>query len=93
MWSVKVTNGVRALGLEVVTESPDVAIVNLGESDIEGKVAALKAQGVKIIAHAGHKETELLDLGRDLNCDKLVTNSELTNKLGAILESLRPVAA
>ena len=42
-----------------------------------------------MIAHAGHKEKELLELGKDLEVDRLATNSELTYKLPQILEELR----
>jgi hypothetical protein len=44
---------------------------------------------VAIIAHAGHKEAELHDLGRGLGCDQLVTNRELTVRLADILDRVR----
>jgi hypothetical protein len=89
MWSVRLANGVKLAGDEVVTENPDVAIVNLGEPGVREQVAALKAQNVAIIAHAGHKEAELHDLGRGLGCDQLVTNRELTVRLADILDRVR----
>ena len=65
----------------------DVAIVNLSSrailpSDI---VPKLKAAVIKVIAHAGHKEKELLELGKELGCDRLATNGEITHKIDQIL--------
>jgi hypothetical protein len=61
--------------------------VNLGSKnpDPTQLVSALKERGVYTIAHAGHKETELRELGLKLNVNKLATNGELTYKLDKIL--------
>jgi len=97
MWSSRLVKSVAALGHEAVlrTKAPvdseigDVAIVNLGSSTLDPAeiVPALHEKGVKVIAHAGHKEKELHDMGRGLECERLVTNSELTYKLEQILSS------
>lgn len=62
----------------------DVAIVNLGELDA-AVVAALQAAGTKVIGHAGHKESQRLEFGREAGCDLIATNSEIHHKLPAIL--------
>ncbi len=92
IWSSRLANTAKALGHEalVVAELPDpieadVAIINLAEPDPR-VFAPLAAAGVKIIAHAGHKEKDKLELGKSAGCDLVVTNSELTFKLGEILE-------
>lgn len=95
-WSSRLVKGARALGHEVsivlpsaewATEQFDVAIVNLGDGgyDLGSLVPELRAAGVYVVAHAGHKEKDLMELGRVYGCDKLATNSELTNKFEAVL--------
>lgn len=86
-------NSLKALGHEVevftdhIPRAGDVAILNLGElgDDAKPLVEGLKAEGVYVIAHAGHKEGQLHALGQLLRCDRLATNSELTWKLPDIL--------
>jgi dephospho-CoA kinase len=71
----------------------DVAIVNLGSpppgvvsaDDWAALVRHLKQAGIKVIAHAGHKEHELRDLGRAAGCDVLATNGEMAHHLGRVL--------
>jgi len=93
IWSARLTNSLKALGHEaiVVDKLPsefdaNIAIINL--ADPNSPVALLQAAGVKIIAHAGHKEKDRLELGKAAGCDLVVTNSELTYKLPEILERL-----
>jgi hypothetical protein len=98
LWSVRLKKSLESLGHEVVVvarpqptyESADIAIINLGSPawELSKLVPQLQAQGTKIIAHAGHKEKELHDLGKQLGSDVLATNSELTHKLPQILEKL-----
>jgi len=93
MWSVKLSKALSALGHEPkVAAQPiegefDLAIVNLGEPGVDwsARVAELHARGMRVIAHAGHKEKELHELGRQAGCDTLATNSELTHKLADVL--------
>lgn len=93
IWSVRLSKGLQALGHEAtVARQPvegdfDVAIVNLGEPNVEwpARVAHLQGRGIKVIAHAGHKEKEVIALGREAGCDVVATNSELTHKLADVL--------
>jgi len=97
MWSSRLVKSISALGHEAilrtkpdVAETADAAIVNLGSNSLKAEeiVPMLRQHGIKVIAHAGHKEKELHALGRDLGCDRLVTNSELTYKLTQILSEV-----
>jgi hypothetical protein len=98
MWGPRLSKSVSAFGHEptVLTKVPDaipqgdLAIVNLGSLALPAAdlVPKLKAAGLKILAHAGHKEKELHALGKDLGCDRLATNSEITHKLQQILLDL-----
>ena len=93
IWSVRLAKGLEALGYTAKVykglpdEVFDVAIVNLGEPNVDwpARIKTLHERGTKIIAHAGHKEKDLHALGRDAGCDVLVTNGELTHKLGDIV--------
>lgn len=95
MWAPRLTKSVTAFGhvatafAKMPNELPsaDVAIVNLGSRAMPPSeiVPQLRNAGIKVIAHAGHKETELLELGRELGCDRLATNGELTHKIDQIL--------
>ncbi|RYG43040.1 hypothetical protein EON79_17750 [bacterium] len=97
MWSSRLVMSLKAFGHEATLVGPgkpwpaaEAAIVNLGEAAYkpEELVPALRAQGIKVLAHAGHKEKELIELGRTIGCDRLATNSELTNKLPALMDEL-----
>ena len=95
MWSSKVMQSLKALGhegllrtkLPTESEGASVAIVNLGSEKLqpEALIPALKALGVHVIGHAGHKEKTLLEFGKDAGCDTLATNSELTFKIESLL--------
>lgn len=90
MWSARLVQSLRALGhvaqvLNAPAGEADMAIINLGEARAASLVESLKVLGVPVLAHAGHKETELLELGRSLGVDRLATNSELTHKLPSLL--------
>lgn len=94
LWSARLANAARGLGHEAVvvdtlpaTIEADVAIINLAEPDPR-VVQPLKAAGAKVLAHAGHKEQDRLELGRQAGCDLVVTNGELTHKLPEILAKL-----
>lgn len=89
MWSPRLANGLRALGHEpIVLErvpaewpSADAAIVNLGVPAFVAVVGDLEAKGVSTVGHAGHKEKEILDLGREAGCSRIATNSQIANRL------------
>lgn len=98
MWSSRLVQSLRALGHEpiLLSEVPhplpaaNAAIVNLGSTSLPGHRLAplLHAAGIAVIAHAGHKEKDLLKLGRKANVEVLATNSELTHKLPELLVGL-----
>lgn len=95
-WSARLTKALAALGHEARVVAPgvpsnengDVALVNLGEAAYDPAVLVprLRESGVYVIGHAGHKETELRELGKAAGCDRIASNSELTFKLEALLE-------
>lgn len=98
MWSVQLQKSLKALGHEVQVESTtpaeasaDIAIINLGSSSFppEATVPLVKGWGMKVIAHAGHKEKDLHQVGAGLGCDVLCTNSELTWKLENVLNRVK----
>ncbi len=100
MWSARLVKSIQALGheAEVCTALPkepgaQVAIVNLGSTTLPGAELApqIQALGAKVIAHAGHKEKPLLELGRQAGVDRIATNSELTFKIEALLEEVGSV--
>lgn len=98
MWSARLMNGVKGAGHVGVLvdrfseELPDgdVAIVNLGSERLRPAdlVAALRAGGVFVVGHAGHKERPLLTMGRESGCDRIVTNGSLASGLGDLLGEL-----
>jgi len=98
MWSPRLAKSVAATGNDpVVMAAPpdplpsgfDAVILNLGELAERATevTAAFQAMGTVVIAHAGHKELDLHELGRAAGCDILATNGELTWKLEKILEN------
>lgn len=98
MWGPRLAKSAKAFGHEphVIAKlgetipTGDLAIVNLGSISIPASelVPRLKTAGLKVLAHAGHKEKELHDLGKDLGCDRLATNSEITHKLEQLLAEI-----
>jgi len=96
MWSARLQRSLAALGHEPVlrtkmpveAEEADLAVVNLASRAISAEelVPKLRGWGIFVIAHAGHKEKELRELGARLECDRLATNSELTHRLAALLD-------
>jgi hypothetical protein len=98
MWSTRLVKTAQVLGHEAVlrsnmpdsTEDAQVAVVNLGDRGLEPKalVARLKQLGIPVIAHAGHKEKDLLALGKEAGVDILASNSQLTFKLADLLQQV-----
>ncbi|HEY3783506.1 MAG TPA: hypothetical protein VGL56_20675 [Fimbriimonadaceae bacterium] len=98
MWSARLKKTVNSLGHEadllgsIPKDLPqaEAAIVNLGSTTMDAQtlVPLLKEKGIYVIAHAGHKEKQLQELGKTLACDKLASNSELTFKLKEILDGV-----
>lgn len=95
MWSSKLRVGLNALGHEPIflnelgnqPVAGDLAIVNLSQPSPPPTelITALHAAGIKVVAHAGHKEKELLALGKEAGADFLTTNGELSAKLEDVL--------
>lgn len=90
LWSVRLKNAFAALGHEAkVADAPagaDLAVVNLSETErASALVPELRALGVPILAHAGHREKELMALGRELGVERLATNGQLANDLPGVL--------
>lgn len=92
MWSSRLKRSIAGFGHTALV-SPDVpseadgaqiAIVNLGTTSIDA-VKKLQAMGIYVIGHAGHKETEKLEFGREAGCNRLVSNSQLTYKIEELL--------
>jgi hypothetical protein len=98
MWSSRLVQTLKALGHEpILLSSPpteadgaQAAIVNLGSPKLKtaALIPMLKAMGIHVIGHAGHKEKEVLAFGKDAGCDTLATNSELTFKIEALLAKI-----
>ncbi|MFI5386908.1 MAG: hypothetical protein ACHQ50_12405 [Fimbriimonadales bacterium] len=98
MWSARLVQSLRKLGHEPLLRSkmPDdpegakAAIVNLGDQGLDAKtlVARLHDLGVPVIAHAGHKERDLHELGLEAKAEILASNSQITFKLAELLSSI-----
>jgi hypothetical protein len=95
IWSARLSSSATSCGAQAITAravpddvSPsDVAIVNLSMSanSLHELLLALQSKGVYVIAHAGHKEADLLAKGRGVGCDKVVSNKTLTFRLDELL--------
>lgn len=94
-WSSRLIGSLTGLGHEAATltslpsdgSTADVALVNLATEGAHAQelVPALRERGVRTIGFAGHKEKELLELGRAAGCDTVATNSEITFNLARVL--------
>ncbi len=67
----------------------DVSILNLSSNNIQNEIRQCRELGMFIIAHAGHKETEKMEMGRVSGVDRIVSNSEITHKIEQILEDCK----
>ena len=95
-WSARLQKTLYAMGheCEVLAAAPDVdrgaeiALVNLSQKSPapEDLLPALKGLGLYVVGYAGHKETELREMGAKAGCDRIASNGEMTFKLGKILE-------
>ncbi|MCB0826269.1 MAG: hypothetical protein KDC26_08770 [Armatimonadetes bacterium] len=99
MWSPRLMKSVQGLGHKAVLfeqipdEFPvaDCAILNLAygpDEEMKGLIARLRGRNVYVIGHAGHKEKEKLEVGKEMGCDRLATNSEITFKLEKLLNEV-----
>jgi len=98
MWSSRLMQTLRGTGHEPLlrrglpetSEGAEAAIINLGSSSPgpAALVSRLHGLGIKVLAHAGHREKELLQLGKEAGADRLATNREITFKLPQLLQEL-----
>ncbi len=95
LWSSRISQTLKAsdIPFQLASKVPDsaegiaVAIVPLSCKLLspEACIPALLHLGIPVIAHAGHRDAELLQLGRDLNATQVVTNGSLARSLPTIL--------
>ena len=98
MFSTRVRDAARQHGhdCQIVTRAADVA-GHLGGADLVvidlmvpgggalDAVAAAAAAGVPVVAYGEHVQAEVLQAGRDAGADEVLTRSEFTRRLGALL--------
>lgn len=99
MWSARIARALVALGhtqqtfaaLPTTVPDADLAIVNLGSESLPAKklVPVLHEKGIFVVAHAGHKEKNLLEEGREVECNLVVSNSVIANKLAELIEQVK----
>jgi DNA-binding response OmpR family regulator len=99
MFSTRIRDTARQHGhdCQIVTRAADVA-GNLGGTDLVvidlmvpgggalEAVSAAAAAGVTVVAYGEHVQAEVLQAGRDAGADEVLTRSEFTRRLGALLE-------
>jgi len=100
MFSTRVRDAARRHGHDcrIVTRAGDVAdhlagadlvIIDLmvpGGGALEA-VAAAVAAGVPVVAYGEHVQADVLQAGRDAGADEVVTRSEFTRRLDALLSA------
>jgi DNA-binding response OmpR family regulator len=77
----------KAADVEGLLAETDLVIVDLmvpGGGALEA-VAAASAAGVPVVAYGEHVQPEVLQAGRDAGADQVLTRSEFTRRLGALL--------
>ena len=95
MFSARLGLALRAAGFKVEVSDgrlPDsvacaVMVLNLGCRAFDAQEAADKAReaGAKLIGHAGGRETELIALGKQVGCDRILSNSQaMTDIVSAV---------
>ena len=98
MFSTRVRDAARQHGHDcrIVTRAADVAgqlagadlvIVDLmvpGGGALDA-VSAAAAAGVLVVAYGEHVQADVLQAGRDAGADEVLTRSEFTRRLGALL--------
>jgi DNA-binding response OmpR family regulator len=100
MFSTRVRDAARQHGhdCQIVTKATDVAgnlagadlvVIDLmvpGGGALEA-VSAAAASGVTVVAYGEHVQAEVLQAGRDAGADEVLTRSEFTRRLAALLSS------
>ena len=81
----KVEALVRANGAEIVRAEPcDVAVIELGKGDAEGRIKHFVQRGIPVVAFGSHVDAEALRAARGWGA-RAVPNSELETALRALL--------
>lgn len=99
MWSSRIMKTLKELGHDPCLSGdgslpdgdlPEAAIVNLSSQryDPAGLIASLREKGIKVIAHAGHKEKQLLAVGESSLADRTASNSEVAHRLAFLLNDI-----
>ncbi len=98
IWSVRLKKSIQSLGHEpiVLSKIPEnipeakIAILNLSMDSLllRSLIPKLKEQSIYLVAHAGHKEKEKLEFGKEIGCDQIVSNGTLTYKIEKILNQI-----
>jgi DNA-binding response OmpR family regulator len=98
MFSTRVRDAARQHGhdCQIVTQAADVA-ANLAGADLVvidlmvpgggalEAVSAAAAAGVPVVAYGEHVQADVLQAGRDAGADEVLTRSEFTRRLDALL--------
>jgi DNA-binding response OmpR family regulator len=98
MFSTRIRDAAHQHGhdCQIVTRAADVA-ANLGGADLVvidlmvpgggalEAVAAATSAGVTVVAYGEHVQADALQAGRDAGADEVLTRSEFTRRLGALL--------
>jgi len=99
MFSTRVRDAARRHGHDcrIVTKASDVAgnldgadlvLIDLmvpGGGALEAVQAAAAAGGATVVAYGEHVQAEVLQAGRDAGADEVLTRSEFTRRLEALL--------
>lgn len=95
LWGVRIKNALSALGHDAVVSAIPIvdggfegAIVNLGLRNLPDIVASCHQNCIPVIGHAGHKEADLLESGRRLKIEKIVTNGSLIPHLKSHIDQV-----
>lgn len=91
IWSARLARAAAAHGYEVEviggghdpSTSPDVAVIDLASQriDVSDVVPRLRALGVPVVGHAGHKEGFRLAAGAEAGCTLVVSNRTIAERL------------
>lgn len=93
-WAAKIRAAIHAAGWRCsdwpAHERVHILVAGLyaDPSELEAVVRHAGELGVPVLGHAGHKEKELLALGRRLGCRSVLTNGELAHRLKTHVERL-----
>ncbi len=95
-WDAKARAALAADGWTVVPAEAedwtDVRAVVVGlyapPKDLQAVLERARRNGLPVLGHAGHKEKELLALGGELGCERVISNGEFAHRLKTHLTAL-----